>query len=149
MTPAELTAIQARADAATDGPWERTGTSSVRHHHSGIMVATAVDFEEQQRAADADFIAAARTDVTDLVAEVRRLQAALAQVETAAASELTTRAKQAGAEQAFVTAEGYTLLPEAMQRELATVGTGAHIWFLRKDGVWEAWPEQKLADYLA
>jgi hypothetical protein len=81
----ELGAADARADAATRGPWE----SSVegRDHDSGdsVILTPGPDLyisydqspDEQQRAADLDFIAAARQDVPRLVAQVRRLRALL------------------------------------------------------------------------
>jgi hypothetical protein len=48
-----------------------------------------------------------------------------------------------GAKQRWVTAEGYTQLPDAMREELA-IGEGRHVWFLRGSGRWEAWREDEL-----
>lgn len=67
MTEAELAEIEARANAATPGPWKIGG---LRRLQMGLM--------EQ----DADFVTAARTDVPALVAEVRRLLAALAKIDS-------------------------------------------------------------------
>lgn len=78
MNPREtLTRIRAQADAATDGPWE------ARHHHfadgewmeSSVVPSEHGDFYEDDGSciqvnsmeADAEFIAAARTDVPRLV----------------------------------------------------------------------------------
>jgi hypothetical protein len=109
MTPEELDAIEARAKAATAGPWvvwsdegpvwlpnrkalprECLGgwTMSVCHHEGSFessdhrCVATAIMRSEDdvQGGADAAFIAAARADVPALVAEMRRLQGELASV---------------------------------------------------------------------
>lgn len=55
ITETELDAIEARANAATPGPWDEPGFSALD-------------------ACDARFVAHARTDVPRLIAEVRRLQ---------------------------------------------------------------------------
>lgn len=78
MTPAELDAIEARASAATPGPWVFALPTQggfvvwVQATHLGpcrMMVdVTCVENEN-----DAAFIAACRTDVPALVTEVRRL----------------------------------------------------------------------------
>lgn len=95
MTEQELNEIQARADAATPGPWEHRG-KSVRTHvaktdygapsgwDGGICntlgASPAFNFDPlcrkktAQAQTNAVFIAAARSDVPALVAEVRRLQ---------------------------------------------------------------------------
>lgn len=86
MTEQELAAIEARATAATPGPW----TASHRHVHgtpdndeqSGLGLEIegppqASGRGQFARGADATFIAAAREDVPALVAEVRRLRALL------------------------------------------------------------------------
>lgn len=79
MTEEELAAIEARATAATREPWivgdmyvPPACLSAVSVYGMGMEVA------ECQIDADAAFIAAARVDVPALVAEVRRLRAALA-----------------------------------------------------------------------
>lgn len=81
MTEEELTAIEARATAATREPWVvgdaylptvSLSVGQVSVYGMGMEVA------ECQIDADAAFIAAARVDVPALVAEVRRLRAALA-----------------------------------------------------------------------
>ena len=83
LTDAELAAIEARAEAATPGPW-----TSAYHHgspykrqelrmlfggHGGALVRGARDYAVLT-APDAHFVAAARTDIPRLVAEVRRLR---------------------------------------------------------------------------
>ena len=76
MTEEELTAIEARATAATREPWivgdmyvPSACLSAVSVYGMGMEVA------ECQSDADGAFIAAARADVPALVAEVRRLRA--------------------------------------------------------------------------
>lgn len=76
LSDSELDAIQARADAATEGPWY----VKIGEHHHTLMVWT--KDETFAHAAllscffetDAAFIAAARTDVPALLAECRRLR---------------------------------------------------------------------------
>lgn len=112
MTDEELNEIEARAQAATEGPW-------VPDRYEGDLTARAIrgcctkksphgpgDFSDRygnedctgqwqteivttdcgvytHNEADIDFIAHARQDVPALVAEVRRLQAALVEARTA------------------------------------------------------------------
>lgn len=88
---AELDAIEARAAAATSGPWEsfvedRDHTSGDDFIRTGGLDDDAPDMYVSLSywkeplgtmpapAADLDFIAAARQDVPSLVAEVRRLR---------------------------------------------------------------------------
>ena len=92
MTPERLAEIRARAEAATDGPWEAQDYSAdpgdegscITAGEPGTMrqraVAYAIDYPwttPESCAADATFIAAARTDVPELVAEVRVLTTAV------------------------------------------------------------------------
>ncbi|MEO7836631.1 MAG: hypothetical protein ABIS21_03190 [Acidimicrobiales bacterium] len=79
MTEAEIAAIAARADAATPGPWVPYFTvhgdpyvTQPNRGQFGMVVSTARD---DYGRADCQFLAAARTDVPALVAEVRRLRA--------------------------------------------------------------------------
>jgi hypothetical protein len=84
LSPEGLAAIKARADAASSGPWEH------KQRGTGIRGGGAYDFIRRPgggiiaerhvsgTAADAEFIAAARTDVPALVAEVEKLRAELA-----------------------------------------------------------------------
>jgi hypothetical protein len=77
MTDAELAAIEVRAEAATAGPWRVTARGDVDSHTGKVVAAD----ERGNVMADGDdlaFIAASRIDVPALVAEVRRLTAALA-----------------------------------------------------------------------
>jgi hypothetical protein len=92
MTDDELDAGERRAQAATPGPW--VSYVEGRDHDSGdSFILTAgpdlyISYDEwpedqrqaneQRRANDMDFIAAARQDVPRLIAEVRRLRARLA-----------------------------------------------------------------------
>jgi len=75
----ELNHIQARADAATPGPWD----ARFDGERQGIFVAqksvALFDIGHLRPSApDSDFIAHAREDVPRLLAEVRRLRAELA-----------------------------------------------------------------------
>lgn len=80
MTPEELDAIEARANAAQSGPWwvvtvgkdHEDGPSHViMSEHVSITEAFAGG--EIPQSNDAEFMAKSRTDVPDLIAEVRRL----------------------------------------------------------------------------
>ncbi len=85
MTREQLDAIRARVDAATPGPWEAVTPkryAAVRSNAEGCYVYTQGKIPadthpdtvaRQQR--DAQFIAAAREDVSALLAEVERLTA--------------------------------------------------------------------------
>ncbi len=72
---AELDAMQARADAATQGPWRSwvegrdhtSGDSFIQTAGEDIYLTGATD-------ADQDFIAAARQDIPRLLAEIRALR---------------------------------------------------------------------------
>lgn len=83
MTPADLSAIEARANAATPGPWEfevrgvgetlfaQRELHGVPVHGLNLVYTQEPDWNWP---ANRTFIAAAREDVPALVAEVRRLQ---------------------------------------------------------------------------
>lgn len=58
---------------------------------------------------------------------------------------IRARAQEQGAEQRWVTRDGYTQLPEAMLTDLG-VGSGASIWFLKSRDRWGAWREQELEE---
>lgn len=101
----DLEVIKARCEAATAGPWHHVGLpwdheggniyTGNGDPHSGRIIASVdpMGLEEEfaehhgprNHLGDADFIAAARTDVPALVAEVERLRAAEAVVFTAMA----------------------------------------------------------------
>lgn len=86
----ELDAIEARANAATPGPWttERP-TKTYEGFRCGVTIAATYGRQciyadppgGQAPAADQRFIAAARADVPALVAEVRRLRDKLARLD--------------------------------------------------------------------
>lgn len=83
--PLDLDAVEARANAATPGPWWGGGDRQSRNAYglvgrttdrgtgNAIAVLSGTDMD---RVADAEFIAAAREDVPALIAEVRRLREA-------------------------------------------------------------------------
>lgn len=83
MTDEELAAIEERADAATPGPWRisrlRDGSDLVMSDGAPAgVVADCRDERGFNGDPDATFIAAARSDVPALLAEVRRLRASIA-----------------------------------------------------------------------
>jgi hypothetical protein len=100
--PLDLDVIKARADAATEGPWTAltTGVAGGDHWYvcdldQSIASIHASDGEdEERREPDAEFIAAARTDVPELLAEVTRLRAELTQAEADVASLCALRDQQ-------------------------------------------------------
>lgn len=86
MTEAELSAIEARVNAATPGPWNVIEENDVGPNDEGYwawlevgpakvdMPTGGPEKEKKQAESDAEFIAHARADVPALIAEVRRLQ---------------------------------------------------------------------------
>jgi hypothetical protein len=66
---------------------------------------------------------------------------------TGGQSTVARRAKAQGAEERWVTREGYTQLPEAMRRDLG-LENGRKLWFLKRKAAWEAWPEDRLEHLL-
>jgi len=78
--PLDLEAIQARAEAATEGPWTvRAADTGIRSSNPYAWVLGPGDVPIAERhnggtLADIDFIAAARSDVPALLAEVSRLR---------------------------------------------------------------------------
>ena len=95
MTPQRLAAIKERCERATPGPWR-----VVRNRHKdrfglpwgrivaewttqtgGRMRRVVVVWGDDNGAADAAFIAHARTDIPDLIVEVERLQAVVDGIE--------------------------------------------------------------------
>lgn len=89
MTPEQLDEIEARANRATEGPWTVSETVDETEYGSytacGVQPIAPLEWYSDSDVAhvalepmveeDAKFIAAARTDVPNLVAEVRRLRA--------------------------------------------------------------------------
>ena len=81
MSELDLAAIRARADRATPAPWKLWGMSVLAdpvgdsNLDTAILVANTTfrDAQGRPRTNDADFIAAARSDVPALLAEVERL----------------------------------------------------------------------------
>jgi len=57
--------------------------------------------------------------------------------------ELEERAKNQGAAAQWVTRDGYTQLPGGMRGDL-NLFNGGHLWFLKGQRTWEAWPEDQL-----
>lgn len=79
MKPEELAAIEQRASAATPGPWatyrDETWMVVYIDANNGVVVAPEGD-NLILSVADAEFIAAARTDIPALISEIRRLEQA-------------------------------------------------------------------------
>jgi outer membrane murein-binding lipoprotein Lpp len=82
MTPEELATIEARANEAQPGPWWVVTVG--KNHDDGpshvimsehVSITEAFAGGEIPQATDAAFMAKSRTDVPDLIAEVRRLTA--------------------------------------------------------------------------
>jgi hypothetical protein len=77
----DLDAIQARADKATTGPWKVWGMivmsdpKNTSDYEDCDVIAPTSDPDRGLRTFNAEFIARARTDVPDLIAEVRALRA--------------------------------------------------------------------------
>lgn len=84
MSDARLDEIQALADAATPGPWavayDHDDTPYDVKFPSGIGPFTCIEHPAPYDDADAEFVSAARIAVPELLAEVRRAQAAEARV---------------------------------------------------------------------
>lgn len=60
-------------------------------------------------------------------------------------AELGQQAKERGAQSEWVTADGYTRLPENMLKDIGLAGRGGELWFLRGVDAWEAWKGEELA----
>lgn len=85
MTPEELEQIKAREERATPGPWYHQQAFSGQHFvgegPSDAPTPLALmhgSFDKQAR--NAAFVTAARTDIPELIAEVERLRAELAEL---------------------------------------------------------------------
>lgn len=88
MTDARLDEISALADQATPGPWEiaydhddRPDTGQSVQFPTAIGPFTWIEHPTAREDADSVFVAAARTDIPELVAEVRRLRAQVAELD--------------------------------------------------------------------
>lgn len=79
MTPARLADIEGREKAATPGPWEILDYATYEDHDE-CCLELQDDTIESSKHENAEFIATARTDIPDLLAEVRRLTAELSAV---------------------------------------------------------------------
>ena len=111
-TPLDLDAIEARTNAATDGPWSWEVSDDRRW-----VDVTAPDYERVIATTHdddlAEFIAHARTDVPALVAALRKAEAQVARMSLlttaelvyVSSGELTARAEKAEAQVAAVLAE--------------------------------------------
>jgi hypothetical protein len=93
MSDDDLDAAERRAHAATPGPWESCVEGRDQDSGDSVILTGGPDLylsydewpedqrraNEERRANDLDFIAAARQDVPRLVAEVRRLRRLLSE----------------------------------------------------------------------
>lgn len=90
----------------------------------------------------------------DLLFENARLRLELAQArqslkrKSRSDSKIRKEAVKKGAEERYVTREGYTQLPEIMIHDLGFERDGGNLWFARSKKQWEAWPEGELSEYL-
>lgn len=98
--------------------------------------------------------------IQNLISELRETRAALKKegqrvdVIRKSEKELAERAKNVGATEVYVSCAGFTRLPEAMRADLDLQGhpageSGGKVWFFKRLGAWEAWPEPKLEKLLA
>lgn len=79
MTPEQLDEIEERAAAATPGPWRVDGYAIAAEVDTDSFLEVC-SFRGNYADEDMPFVAAARTDVPALVAEVRRLREELESV---------------------------------------------------------------------
>lgn len=79
-SPTSAEALRRLADAATEGPWERTGRNGI-HTPIGSCVALTHRHDPEQRQDDAEFIAAARGAVPALLDENAALRARIKAVQ--------------------------------------------------------------------
>ncbi len=84
MTPARLKVIQARCEAATEGPWICRWTEDKKNYwveaSDGQQFVVAKPYNGENLANDARFITLARQDLPDCVAEIERLQGVLDEI---------------------------------------------------------------------
>ncbi len=66
--------------------------------------------------------------------------------ESAESAALTKKAKEQGADRAWVSRDGYTELPENMRKDLQLM-QGGGLWFLKGER-WEAWPDRDVNQML-
>jgi hypothetical protein len=126
MDEAKLQEIEARANAATPGPWQM--------EHRGVVAGSCRDVIDivddcavsgwRDYPANQAFIAAARTDVPELVAEVRRLTAALDAVTAEHAAALDAARREGAEDMRAHAAEACDAFAEDSQRELEEHGDG-------------------------
>ncbi|WP_282203944.1 hypothetical protein [Kitasatospora fiedleri] len=89
----DLDTIQARTDAATDGPWYADHVNDVVYDFDGRFVAQTVLMNGPNP--DAIFTAHARTDVPELIAYARHLETRVAELEQDLAGEQARLADRA------------------------------------------------------
>ncbi len=91
MTPARLSQINARCEAATEGPWRAVGDVGVRNDGGYVIFSKAkpshyLDQDERYEReigewhANLELIAHARQDLPDCLAEIKRLQGVLDEI---------------------------------------------------------------------
>ncbi len=95
LPPNVLDEIEALANAATPGPWVTTSEWTVRAADDERVVTTSA---YERHAADAEFVAVARSDVPLLVSEVRRLRKVLENLSQHATSEADRQTARAALE---------------------------------------------------
>lgn len=89
LSDERIAEMRERCDKATPGPWsvdEESGDVWVPSIWRSVAIIEDLDLPLVNPAADRAFIAAARQDVPDLLAEVERLRARVAEHESTAAA---------------------------------------------------------------
>lgn len=79
MTTPDLEVIENRVNAATEGPWDEKQIYVALRYFSKCWMGDDEEFDDEKNSPiyhgkDPAFIAASRTDVPDLIAEIRRLR---------------------------------------------------------------------------
>jgi hypothetical protein len=80
MNQEKLNEIKKREEAATPGPWGVAKYSWSVVDHRNVIVSQVFGTSLSRRSADEEFIAHAREDIPELVAEVERLRAGLEEI---------------------------------------------------------------------
>ena len=131
MTPERLAEIRARVEAATEGPWEADndcdpgvwGPEHIIVGHYAAHDDMDTSMWEDGSESDREFIAAARTDVGDLLAEVERAREALAAEPTDAEVEAGALREAANA----WTQGAWADAPRRAERAQERIATAQHV----------------------
>ncbi len=97
MSELNLDAIEARANAATEGPWVMVTQGGIESEHYRGPGEDASSVAQTRTQGDWEFIAHARTDVPALVARVRELEAAVERVRAIEVADRVDHSQHVGA----------------------------------------------------